>query len=58
MLAVFFRSYLVGLCPGKMQLGEPLKNGISDFRPTGFAVILNERNVCMERASKYVRGGK
>jgi hypothetical protein len=28
----------------KLKLGEPLKNGISDFRPTGFVVVLDDRN--------------
>jgi uncharacterized membrane protein YdbT with pleckstrin-like domain len=31
-----------------LKLGEPLINGIRDFRATSFVVILNDRHVCVE----------
>jgi len=33
----------------KLKLGKPLKDSISDFRSTGFVLVLNDRNVCVER---------
>jgi hypothetical protein len=32
----------------KLKLGEPLKDGISDFRSPRFVLVLNDRNVCVE----------
>jgi hypothetical protein len=32
----------------KLKLCEPLKDSISDFRPTGFILVLNDRNVCVQ----------
>jgi hypothetical protein len=31
-----------------LKLGEPLKDSISDFRATGYVLVLNDRNVCVE----------
>jgi hypothetical protein len=32
----------------KLKLSEPLKNGISEFRSTGFILVLNDGNVCID----------
>jgi hypothetical protein len=32
----------------KLKLCEPPKDSISDFRPTGFILVLNHRDVCIE----------
>jgi hypothetical protein len=32
----------------ELKLGEPLKDRISDLRSTGFVLVLNDRNVCVE----------
>ena len=32
----------------KLKLGEPLKDRIGDFCPTGFVLVLNNRNVRVE----------
>jgi hypothetical protein len=31
-----------------LKFGEPLIDGIRDFRATGFVLVLNDRNVCVE----------
>jgi hypothetical protein len=32
----------------ELKLGEPLIHCVRDFRPTGFVLILNDQNVCVE----------
>ena len=44
----FLALSLLVIALKELKLGEPLIDRVCDFRPTGFVLVLNDRDICIK----------